>query len=142
MLQVVSTTYGTQVATTSSSFIDSNLSLAITPSSASSTVLVFAHCSGITGNAVSAGCTLDLLRGGSSILQWTTNAGYSSASVVNVGTASTAYLDSPATTSSTTYKVQFRAEQGNQVLFNGSSYISMLTLMEIGAEWLKEMKFY
>jgi hypothetical protein len=133
VLQVVSTTYGTQVATTSTSFIDSNLSLAITPSANTSKVLVFAHCSGITGNALNAGCSLDLLRGGSSILQWTTNAGYSSATVVNVGTASTAYLDSPATTSSTTYKVQFKAEQGNQVLFNGSSSISMLTLMEIGA---------
>jgi hypothetical protein len=134
VLQVVSTTYGTQVATTSSSFIDSNLSLAITPSSASSTVLVFAHCSGITGNAVSAGCTLDLLRGGSSILQWTTNAGYSSASVVNVGTASTAYLDSPATTSATTYKLQFanRSATASVEVFTGNQ-TGTLILMEIGA---------
>ena len=133
VLQVVSTTYGTQVATTSTSFIDSNLSLAITPSSATSKVLVFAHCSGVVGNAVNAGCSLDLLRGASSIIVWTINAGYSSGTVSGVGTASTAYLDSPATTSSTTYKVQFRAEQGNQVLFNGGSSVSMLTLMEIGA---------
>ena len=133
VLQVVSTTYGTQVATTSTSFIDSNLSLAITPSANTSKILVMAHCSGIVGNAVNAGCSLQLVRGSSSIIVWTINAGYSSASVSGVGTASTAYLDEPATTSSTTYKVQFRAEQGNQVLFNGGSSISMLTLLEIGA---------
>jgi len=128
--QVVSATYSTQVSTTSSTFADTGLTVNITPTANDSKVVVFAHCSGIKGNTAPAGLDLRLMRAGSEILYWATNSGYGAG---NIGTVSTAYLDSPASTSSLTYKVQFRTQQGSSVLFNDSSSTSMITLMEIGA---------
>jgi hypothetical protein len=46
------------------------------------------------------------------------------------------YLDSPATTSSTTYKIQGRTEyttDGGQVNFQKGSNVSTIIVMEIGA---------
>ena len=51
-----------------------------------------------------------------------------------VGTVGTTYLDSPATTSSVTYKTQFNNEGGSgttSVQVNGAT--STITLMEIAA---------
>jgi hypothetical protein len=43
------------------------------------------------------------------------------------------YVDSPATTSATTYKIQFAAEAGDTVRIQAQSGTSVLTLLEIGA---------
>jgi hypothetical protein len=51
-----------------------------------------------------------------------------------VGTVGTTYLDSPATTSSTTYKVQYcSAANVAQVQVNAGGGTSTITLMEIAA---------
>jgi hypothetical protein len=54
----------------------------------------------------------------------------------NAQIASILYLDNPATTSSTTYKIQWRvasASNSGTVVLQRSSQVSSITLMEIGA---------
>jgi hypothetical protein len=82
-----------------------------------------------------------LLRGSTQIIQFEYTATYTSSSTQNrVGSVSTNYLDSPSTTSSTTYKVQFNSNgsQGTGAVQRGAggggtTATSTITLMEIAA---------
>jgi hypothetical protein len=125
VLQVVSSVLsgaGT-ISTTSSSYSDTGLTVNITPSL--NTSKVFVLCS-LAQNNTSGRGSFRLMRGATSIWdQWGNQAQY--ADVHNI-----IYLDSPATTSSTTYKVQFQAASGTQQTCPDSSPIS-ITVMEIGA---------
>ena len=142
VLQVVHSATQTQVSSTSgSTWVDTGLTASITPTSATSTILVLVSANGLRKIAVSNSGTavaLQLLRGVSTIANigndnastdTTSNGGY------NTTAASTCYLDSPATTSSTTYKVQFNnARNTNDTIFtqyNGAR--STITLLEIAA---------
>jgi hypothetical protein len=79
---------------------------------------------------------LKLLRGSTSIISFESAAGFASVYNVSVASASTSYLDSPATTSATTYKVQFSNANGagtvyvNNYLIAGGT-TSTITLVEI-----------
>jgi hypothetical protein len=78
-----------------------------------------------------------LVRGGTVIIQFEENAAYNAGAGGNfIGGVGTCYLDSPATTSSTTYKTQqnssanssgTRTQQGG----TGSNILSTITLLEI-----------
>jgi hypothetical protein len=142
VLQVVSSGTQTQVSSTSgSTWVDTGISLAITPTSATSTVLVLVSMNGLRKVATTnsgVAVALQLLRGVSTIANigndnastdTTANGGY------NTTAASTCYLDSPATTSSTTYKVQFNnarnAADTIYTQYNGAR--STIILMEIAA---------
>ena len=142
VLQVVHSATQTQVSSTSgSTWVDTGLTASITPTSATSTILVLVSVNGIRKQAVNNSGTavaLQLLRGVSTIANigndnastdTTANGGY------NTTAASTCYLDSPATTSSTTYKVQFNnARNTNDSIstqYNGAR--STITLLEIAA---------
>lgn len=145
VLQVVSATTTTATTIATDTLTDTGISASITPSSASSKVLVlitaefkhFRNGAGFTGIAT------ELLRGSTTIADWNKTdadefdfiqyAG-SSANVYKSGTTSVIYLDSPATTSSTTYKLQARGYDSSvSVTFQKNSAISTITLMEIGA---------
>lgn len=144
VLQVVSATYSTSKTIASLTFTDTDLSLSITPTLNTSKVLVMIsiHSRSNRNNIVNAGM-IKLLRGSTDV--W--NGSASSRSFGSAGTNGAAeldivtflpitYLDSPATTSSTTYKVQAKCDDTNQngfVLFHGNSNQSTITLMEIGA---------
>lgn len=146
VLQVVYANYSTQVGVASTTFTDTGLSASITPTSSSSTILIFVNQqqhsagSGITSH----GTGLRLLRGSTTIYT-PDNAnrmgqgfiGMTSATTTGLtDMASFAYQDSPATTSSTTYKIQGRTNNtagGGQSLFQESSASSNIVLMEIGA---------
>jgi hypothetical protein len=136
VLQVVSTTYGTEVTTTSSTFVDTGLSLAITPTLSTSKVLILISqhytAAGTSGDGIIGN---NILRGSTSI--WANTYGV----LFNMGSTNlggghwgVTYLDSPATTSATTYKTQFRrvSGSGNQTAQFGSA-TSTMTLLEIGA---------
>jgi hypothetical protein len=137
VLQVVSSTYNTQTINSTISYADTGLTATITPSSATSKILCLVNQSGIlkvggTDNA----CYVQLLRGGSSIIEFEKAGGYTNTSSYNgVASASTAYLDSPATTSATTYKTQFKSEEagGASVRVQTAGGVSTITLLEIGA---------
>lgn len=152
VLQVVSTTLTSTQSTTSGTPTDiTNFSATITPSSASNKVLVFVTTQ-FSGPTNGYGYFL-LLRGSTSIGLGTgatglqVNVFLSSGYVVGVasfGAASNSFLDSPATTSATTYKIQFASANppnafyiNRQASTDNGSYInfptSSITLMEIAA---------
>lgn len=130
VLQVLQVTTTTATGVSSATYVDTNLSLAITPSSASSKVLVLMtapvelDASGGVGG-------LRLVRGATTIYDWEgriqTETGY-----MSVGVA-ISYLDSPATTSSTTYKIQVNDNGSGTFEFCKAGKIGSMILMEIGA---------
>ena len=138
VLQVVNATYGTQAGTTSSTFIDTGLTATITPKFANSKILVIASVAGcyVDGNTnQSSGMKLQLVRGSTSLIQNEGNLALHDGSAFNlVVSATTNYLDSPATTSATTYKMQFcraSTNAGTVYVQIFSTSTSTITLMEI-----------
>jgi hypothetical protein len=140
VIQVVNVDYGTETSSTSTSFVDTGLTASITPTSATSKILIIFTQQGCAryydaGNAI----RLNLLRSSSIILNVNDLGGYTGTTDVNNISMSASYLDSPATTSSVTYKTQFAARiSGNSVYVqqygtNANYTRSTMTLMEIAA---------
>jgi hypothetical protein len=137
VLQVVSATTTTATSSSSTTLADTTLTATITPTSATSKVLVLVNQNGILrsdGNANSA-LTLKLLRGATVISQMADTSVYTgTALVLTVPSASTSYLDSPATTSATTYKTQFANRVASaEIVVQHQSNMSTIVLLEIGA---------
>ena len=142
VLQVINADYGVETSTnTSTSFTDTGLTASITPSSTTSKILVMVCQNGVNKDAGSAGSAvrLNLLRGSTIILNISDLSSYTGDSIVNVTSNSAFYLDSPATTSSVTYKTQFASRISGQVSIvqsygsNNGYTRSTITLMEIAA---------
>lgn len=138
VLQVVNATYSTLTSSTSASFADSGLSASITPSSASNKILCIVDINGCAAYTTTSALGLQLVRGATTILGFESVAAYvpSISSNGSIGSSSTNYLDSPATTSSTTYKVQLARTSGSGTVYinnyiNANGTYSTLTLMEI-----------
>ena len=149
VLQVVSTAKTDTFTTASTSFVDvTDLTVTITPQSATSQILVLAQVSSSEDFGVSAGF-VRLVRGATAIDVGATAGSRTSASispsVPNAATAITAgliFLDSPATTSATTYAIQARTNSGtfyvnrSKTDTDSSSFprlASTITVMEISA---------
>jgi len=149
VLQVVSTTKTDSfTSTTTNSFTDiTSMSVSITPTSSSSKiyVTVTGTCS---GQSATSGSNLRLVRGSTAICIGdaagsTTQASTNSYQLdVNQSNPfSISFLDSPATTSSTTYKIQFFITAGtfyfNRTQSDSNSsngrFASTITVMEIAA---------
>ncbi len=131
VLQVVQGNTSTQVSSTSATFADTGLSASITPSSASSKILIFV-CQGYYNSGGANGNTR-LVKDSTTLI----TQGYSPWDGVNFLTfINFQYLDSPATTSSITYKTTFNRSAGSVALEanydDGSGdQTSFITLMEI-----------
>ncbi len=134
VLQVVAATTRTQTTSSSSALADTTLTATITPTSASSKVLVYVSQNGI-GKGNNAYMVLKLLRGATTIFTLDETAAYTNSVAENrIGSVSGMYLDTPATTSATTYKTQFASATGIAnvtVQFNVAD--SSIVLMEISA---------
>jgi hypothetical protein len=135
VLQVVNAQTSTAATNATDTYADSNLTASITPTSATSKILVLVSMSSISksadANSVWKG---KLLRGATSIIDFEAGNLFNNAAQINRGSASTNYLDSPATTSSTTYKVQFcRGNSSGTVGVQLDASTSTITLLEIGA---------
>ena len=131
VLQVVQTSTATVTSTTTSTYVDTALTGSITPSSSASKILVTVYCGQIVKTANDCQMNLQILRGSTGIFL---AAGLNNnGATANASNPTLVYLDSPATTSSTTYKVQIsdRDNQGT-VSFNVNGTATM-TLMEISA---------
>ena len=155
ILQIVQGTFtGTFTSNEDTNFVDIGLSVSITPSSASNKVLIgYRVCTGIISGGY--GCALILVRGTTNIalgdqdgsnrtrVSSFAQSANSSAEGYKVHYQTVDFLDSPSTTSSTTYKLTARgwnASAGNFYINRSAtdgdtaSYtrpISTITAMEI-----------
>ena len=136
VLQVFGTNFSAQgSSTTSASYVDTNMTAAITPSATSSKILVLASFCGVyssdsTGVAVALnGSTNGVLYEGSPY------SAYRGGSDMQAGISAIMYLDSPSVTSAETYKISFKCRTGGTAWFGhdgGSNSDFYLTLIEIG----------
>jgi hypothetical protein len=136
VLQVLSATQASIISTTSTSYVDiTGMSISITPSKTSSKVLVMVSM----GGGVNGGATdVPVLRGATTIgnVPFTF---FDNGDANTIHGTSFNYLDSPSTTSATTYKVQWRNQGGNTTYLNGNrsgggtARTSTITVMEIAA---------
>ena len=134
VLQVVQSTITSTPSTTSTSFVDTGLSVTITPTSSSSKILIMADYGTGSSNS-SNGMVTQLVRGSTSLFyrgdSYTNSGG-------TYGAGSFAHLDSPATTSALTYKVQYLTQGSATTVYFNASYsgyaspTAHLTAMEIG----------
>ena len=146
ILQVVQTAKTDTFSTTSTSFTDvTGLSVAITPSSTSSKVLVMVSSNSSTSSGNNA--EMKLVRGSTDIFIGDDDGSHSRASAQtrvndNNGcqTLTFSFLDTPNTTSATTYKVQYNVQAGtgtiNRSQGDGSDIgraASSIIAMEVGA---------
>ena len=146
VLQVVSTTFSNASNIVSTSYTDvDGASLSITPTSSTSKILIMVNITcqiryDATGHQEG---SLQILRGASSIKEFGRvildyYIPFSSTALLIGATPSITYLDSPATTSATTYKIQgkcFTTASIGRLTVNeaGSNSNSTITLMEIAA---------
>ena len=143
VLQVVQGSYSTSTAVATTTYTDTGLSLSITPTSATSKILIIVTQYGlIMRDNTDQGHGLRILRGATEV--FTTGATNGAGYIFNAGSTSIeqgirvplTYLDSPATTSATTYKTQGRplyTTNSGQAVFQHGTQPSVITLMEIGA---------
>jgi len=156
VLQVVQTVKSDTFSTASSSFTDiTGMSVSITPTSATSKILVLVDI-GYGQDTAGNSSMVKLLRNSTTIYGGDTSAGRVNALNQQDGSSATflqysllrlgaVFLDSPATTSSTTYKLQVKTTNGvNSFYLNRSSTdratgdydartASSITVMEIAA---------
>lgn len=161
ILQAVSFTLATSATTTStvavsggsytSTGASTGLTASITPSSSSNKILVVGSIGGANGNPGAAQCQFLLMRGSTPVGNGTssgTQPGLITRCYYNDTNtaipASFSYLDSPATTSSTTYTLNFGTENASYPVYfnrtpnNANSLIcpifaSTITLFEVAA---------
>ena len=145
MLQVVQATYSSVAGISNTSYTDTGLTANITPSASNSKVLVLISQSFyMYRNTVDVGHAVRIVRDGNIIFSPAGSGEYGSGYFYNVGSTvinlagvvSYTYLDSPNTTSSTTYKTQGRAystSNSGGVSYQDSGATSTITLLEIGA---------
>jgi len=132
VLQVVQGSTATSTSTTSTTPVTSTLTASITPKSATSKIFVLVNFGQVGTNGSAAGLLFYLYKNGSSIAHLSQNVLYNNGTfTLNLGPASFQYLDSPATTSSTTYTMFFASPNGTSVVTQRDSIVSYITLMEI-----------
>jgi len=136
ILQVVTGTSNTDTSVTSTSYTDSTLSASITPSATSSKILILVSqtvsVSRDSGNAIGA---INIMRATTQIWE-----GYVGNTNNVLNQQSVMYLDSPSTTSATTYKTQGKTDTTSdsaKIRFQQDSGLSdrnsSIHLIEIGA---------
>ena len=136
LLQIVTGTTITQVGNSTSTFADTGLTATITPTSATSTILIMADLNTRKNTGTQAAVKLRLMRGATAIWN-TTGLHYTNTEQYNGARTPIMYMDSPASTSALTYKVQFaNADNSNgvSVCFDGTAgFTHDIHLIEIGA---------
>lgn len=136
ILQVVEGTTTTSTSSSTTTYADTNLSASITPSSTTSKVLVLVNHGGTykESGSTANGLNMRIVRGATTLETWAdmyftnTNSAFYGANI------QLQYLDSPATTSATTYKTQFANRTAAAVVgLQNNSNKSSIILMEVSA---------
>lgn len=143
ILQVVQATTTTATTVTGTTLTDTNITASITPSSSSSRILVLVSATVqmySSGSVNQIGMGMNLLRGSTVVFEdnangegWYITTSYTGYHQL-AGIQTITYVDSPATTSSTTYKVQIKASTASGTAkTSDNSRTSSIILMEVGA---------
>lgn len=136
VLQVVNSTYSTNVTTSSTSPVATGLTATITPKFATSKIMVVANISGSYNQANnSAGSSFFIYKNGSNLLgSFYTFTNYLGSATALIMSVPINYLDSPATTSATTYAIYFcRGSGSGSVVVQQNNDVSTIQLLEIAA---------
>jgi hypothetical protein len=144
ILQVVNATTTTNTSIASTSMTDTTITASITPTLATSKILVLITCNFKTYRATSENYGgAQIMRGATAIASWSGEyfsgqqlSGVSTSGNHTTRTTTVTWLDSPATTSATTYKLQASiASTSNSgvIEFQLGSVPSSITLLEVGA---------
>jgi hypothetical protein len=136
LLQVVNATTSTDTSESAGTYADvTGLTANITPLYSNSKIIVMVSVNGIhktvSGNF---GVSLRLMRGATQLKEFSDAFGYGMTTSADayLGSSSYTHYDSPATTSSTTYKVQLKTYgTPNTASVNKANSESSITLMEI-----------
>jgi hypothetical protein len=128
VVQVLSTVKTDTFTTTSTTYVDiTGLTVTITPTSASNKILVLAQVNGSSGTGsfghmrlVRDSTAIDIGDAAASRTQASAMFGIV-ANASNQQTNTLVFLDSPATTSATVYKIQLQDDRGNTQAINRSS---------------------
>ena len=137
VIQTVSFSNGTQLASSSTSWVATALTASITPTASTSKILIMALGGTLDNNpGTNCQCYLSIFRNSATNLG-NTNSGivqaYTSGSTRIQVPCSLGYLDSPATTSATTYTVYLRTNGANVMYYNVDATVSTIVLQEIAA---------
>tara|TARA_R110002126_G_scaffold118168_2_gene258055 strand:- start:6 stop:551 length:546 start_codon:yes stop_codon:yes gene_type:complete len=138
VLQVVSVAYSTQTSNNTGSYAATGVTLSITPTSSSSKILVFVSGGDAASTSPASGVQTEIRRGGTALATFAVQGPVYIGANGNfyIGTGpSINYLDSPATTSSTTYATFFKPQggAGATATVQRDGTTSSMTLMEISA---------
>ena len=133
VIQVVQATSTTQVSTTSSSFVTTGLTVSITPKFSTSKIAVIASLPLRSSTTTGKTCFITIYRNSTNLGQ----GAYSNFCQIYSPQADLTlnaplnYVDSPATTSSTSYTIYFAAYDGQTSTAMNNSITGVITLMEI-----------
>jgi len=134
--QVVMGTTSTNVTNATTTRADTTLTATITPTSASSRILVLVTQAASAKGSANAnnGINIWLMRGGTDIQRVADRGLITNTAVFSMTNISNSYLDSPGTTSATTYKTQFSNNfaGANVQVQSFSTAQSTIILIEVG----------
>jgi hypothetical protein len=140
VLQVVNAVYSTMMSKSGNTLSDTGLTASITPTSASSKILVLVTHNGCRKETSNTTLSVKLLRNSTIINAIEGNGGRTAnTSTLHFGGISFCVLDTPATTSSVTYKTQFLSTNNTDTVYINDGFDasnttgSSITLMEIAA---------
>jgi hypothetical protein len=133
VVQIVYGSTGSEKVSSSSSYVDTNLTATITPTSASNKVLVMVTHGSNQKETSNTAMGIRLFRGATQIATPIASGGKNAASDrQEFGSIAINFLDEPATTSATTYKTQFNSQNNSaQVILQLDGTLSTMILMEV-----------
>jgi len=133
VVQVVQATHSAETSSTSTTFSDTGLSASIIPTSTSSKVLILFSLgsSGVNNTAAEARGYYRLMQGSTELYRMDIRSyDYGNSGSISFVAHGQSFLDSPATTSSVTYKIQQRSSTGTIRVCESNNQIQM-QLLEI-----------
>jgi hypothetical protein len=133
IVQIVYASTGSEKTVSNNTYVDTNLTGTITPTSASNKVLVMVTHGSNQKDANNTGMAMRLMRDATEIVAIIGDGGKTGTNARNnFGGTSINYLDTPNTTSAVTYKTQFMSQGNNaSVAVQSEGRISSIVLMEV-----------
>jgi len=133
VVQIVSSTTSTGIASSTSAYVTTGLTATITPTSANNKVLVFAVVAGCSKDSGITYIGLRLVRNPISLLNMDQSAGNTGTTTANeIGACAINYADTPKRVDAIVYQVDFRnAAATGSVSVQNNSATSSIILMEV-----------